>query len=293
VLVELVRAATPDGCTLDGALNRPAAGAVKNLSIDAIALIHGTGGNFYSSTFLELLATKLAERGVAALRANTRGHDGISTLVTAKGAVRSGAAYELVDDCRHDLTAWVSWLKQHVGPRIALLGHSLGAVKCLYSMAQKPDMGVEAVIAISPPRLSYSWFCQSEKAAEFLETYRRAEDLMRTGQPSALLEVKLPLPFVITAAGYVEKYGPDERYNYLNFLAAVPCPTLTLFGGIEIANNMAFQQAPDEVRRVAEKKPHIAVDVVPGADHFYTGVRDQAWRRIEAWLMQHFQARPV
>src|SRR5262245_13303630 len=61
VLVELVRTTTPDGCTLDGALNRPAAGAIKNLNIDGIALIHGTGGNFYNSTFFELLATKLAE----------------------------------------------------------------------------------------------------------------------------------------------------------------------------------------------------------------------------------------
>jgi alpha-beta hydrolase superfamily lysophospholipase len=293
VLVELIRATTQDGCTLDGALNRPAASAVKTLSLDAVALIHGTGGTFYSSTFFELLAMKLAERGVAALRANTRGHDGISTLVTAKGAVRSGAAYELVDDCRHDLTAWVSWLRQHVGPRVALLGHSLGAVKCLYSMAQQPKLGAEAVIAISPPRLSYSWFCQSDKAAEFLETYRRAEELMQAGQPSALLEVKLPLPFVIAAAGYVEKYGPDERYNYLNFLPAVPCPTLTLFGGVEIANNMAFQQAPEEVKRVAAKKPHITVDVVSSADHFYTGVRDQAWQRVAAWLTQHFPARPV
>jgi alpha-beta hydrolase superfamily lysophospholipase len=293
VLVELIRTTTPDGCTLDGALNRPATGAVRNLNLDAIALIHGTGGNFYSSTFFEQLATKMAERGVAALRANTRGHDGISTLVTARGAVRSGAAYELVDDCRHDLAAWVSWLKEHVGPRVALLGHSLGAVKCLYAAAQLPKSGVEAVIAISPPRLSYSWFCQSDKAAEFLETYRRAEELMQAGQPGAHLEVKLPLPFVITAAGYVEKYGPDERYNYLKFLPAVPCPTLALFGGFEITNNMAFQQAPEEVIRVAAKKPHIAVDVVPGADHFYTGVRDQAWQRIDAWLTQQFPARPA
>ena len=290
MLVELVRATTPDGCTLDGALSRPPAATAKTLNLDAVVLIHGTGGNFYSSTFFELLATNLAQRGVAALRANTRGHDGVSTLVTRKGAVRSGAAYELVDDCRHDLAAWVAWLNQHVGPQIALLGHSLGAVKCLYALAQQPNLGVEAIIAISPPRLSYSWFCQSAKAAEFLETYRRAEDLIQKGQASALLEVKLPLPLAITAAGYVEKYGPDERYNYLNFLAAVPCPLLTLFGGIEIDNNMAFQQAPEEVRRVAEKKRHLDVDVMPGADHFYTGVRDQAWQSIEAWLAQHFQA---
>jgi len=286
VLVELVRATTPDGCTLDGALNRPAADATKSLDLDAVVLIHGTGGNFYSSTFFELLATNLARRGVAALRANTRGHDGISTLVTAKGAVRHGAAYEIVDDCRHDLAGWVAWLRQYVGPRIALLGHSLGAVKCLYALTQLPNLGIAAVIAVSPPRLSYSWFCQSEHAAAFLNMYRRAEDMIRQGQPQTLLEVKLPLPFVITAAGYVEKYGPDERYNYLNFLAAVACPTLFLFGGAEIENIMAFQQAPDEVRRMGFEKPNIEVDVVPGADHFYTGLRNQAWQRVDTWLQR-------
>jgi hypothetical protein len=121
-----------------------------------------------------------------------------------------------------------------------------------------------------------------------LETYRRADELMQSGKPGALMEVSLPLPFVITAAGYAEKYSPDERYNYLRFLAAVPCPTLALFGGIEIASNMAFQQAPEEVSRFAQKKPHIVVDVVPGADHFYTGVREQAWQRIDAWLTKQF-----
>lgn len=284
MLVELIRATTPDGATLDGALNCPAPGAATPLNLDAVALIHGTGGNFYSSTFFELLAANLAARGVAALRANTRGHDGVSTLVTAKGAVRLGAAYERVEDCRHDLAGWIAWLQHNVGPRIALLGHSLGAVKCLYALAQQPAPGVAALIAISPPRLSYSWFCQSDQAGEFLETYRRAEECVQQGQPSKLMEVKLPLPFVITAAGYVEKYGPDERCNFLHFLESVRCPTLFLFGGVEIENNMAFQQAPEEVARIAARKPHVAVEVVPGADHFYTGVRDQAWRRIDAWL---------
>lgn len=287
--VELVRANTPDGCTLDGALSRPAAEATTFLGLDAVALIHGTGGNFYSSTFFELLAANLVERGIAALRANTRGHDGISTLVTAKGAVRHGAAYELVDDCRNDLAGWITWLQQSVGPRVALLGHSLGAVKCLYALAQAPTLPVAAVMAISPPRLSYSWFCQSDQAAAFLESFRRAEDLVRHGEPQTLLEVKLPLPFVITAAGYLEKYGPDERYNYLNFLAAVTCPTFVLFGGIEVESNMAFQEGPDEVRRLAAKKPHIELELVPGADHFYTGLRAEAWSKINAWLQRRFQ----
>lgn len=297
MLIELVRAVTSDGATLDGALARGArfqraqggdhaTGTLETCPttapFDAVCLVHGTGGNFCSSTFFELLAQRFAERGVAALRANTRGHDGISTLVTGKGPRRQGAAFEIVDDCRHDLGGWVAWLKDNVGPRVALLGHSLGAVKSLYAVAQ--GLTVEAVIALSPPRLSYSWFCKSTKAEEFLSSYRHAEALVAQGEPATLIEVKVPLSMHITAAGYCEKYGPDERYNYLNFLHAVRVPALVLFGAKEVLDNVAFQSAPEEVARWRDKRPNLTVDVVPGGDHFYTGVRADAWQRIETWL---------
>jgi alpha-beta hydrolase superfamily lysophospholipase len=296
VLTELVRGTATDGATLDGALNRgarfqrahgsDAPGTLETCSatppFDAVCLIHGTGGNFYSSTFFEFLVERFVERGITALRANTRGHDGISTLVTAKGPRRQGAVFEIVDDCRHDLAGWIAWLRGNVGPRIALLGHSLGAVKSLYAIAQ--GQVVDALIALSPPRLSHSWFCQSAKAGEFLSSYRQAEALVAGGEPATLIEVKTPLPMHITAAGYCEKYGPDERYNYLRFLHAVRCPTLMLFGGKEVVDNVAFQAAPEEVTRWRDKRPNLTVDVIPGGDHFYTGVRAEAWQRIEAWL---------
>ena len=102
MLSELVRATATDGATLDGALTR-GQGPSAPAPLDAVCLIHGTGGNFYNSTFFEFLAERFAERGSAALRGNTRGHDGISTLVTTKGPRRQGAAFEIVDECRHDL----------------------------------------------------------------------------------------------------------------------------------------------------------------------------------------------
>src|SRR5262249_3353006 len=110
------------------------------------------------------------------------------------------------------------------------------------------------------------------------------EEHVREGRPATLLEVKLPLPFVITAAGYVEKYGPDERYNYLRFLASVPCPTLVTFGGKEVESNMAFQGMPEEVAAVAARHARFGVDTVAGADHFYMEARDEVVRRAEAWL---------
>jgi len=284
MFVELLRVTTRDGFLLDGMLQRPS--AASKLDLDAVCLIHGTGGNFYSSSLFDVFAEKFLNLGCAVLRVNTRGHDGISTAGTTRGGLRVGAAFETVDDCRHDLAAWLDWMRANLGARVALLGHSLGAVKCLYAGAQEPQAAPARIIAVSPPRLSYSWFCSGTRAAEFLAGYQEADALVRAGRPGALLEVKLPLPMVIAAAAYLEKYGPDERYNYLNLLSGVPCPTLVLLGGVETAQNMAFQEAPAEVARLAERHPRLALQTIAGADHFYSGVREEAWQAIEKWLLR-------
>ena len=172
----------------------------------------------------------------------------------------------------------------NLGPRVALLGHSLGAVKCLYAAAQEPAVAPHGIIAVSPPRLSYSWFCASARSSEFFATYREAEARVGADKAGALLEVNLPLPLVITAAGYVEKYGPDERYNYLHFLPKVRCPTLVLVGSVEADKNIAFQETPAELARLAEQHAHLTVATIAGADHFYNGVREEAWQAIATWL---------
>ncbi len=290
MLVDLVQVITRDGVRLDGVYRAPPATTVRKIALDAFCFFHGTGGNFYSSSLFDALAERLLSLGSSVLRVNTRGHDGISTAVTAKGGLRLGAAYEVVDDCRHDLAAWIDWLKQRAGPRVGLVGHSLGAVKCLYALAQEPQLGAACVIALSPPRLSYSWFCSSPEAPEFIETYQQAEERVREGQPAALLDVKLPLPLAITAAGYAEKYGPDERYNYLRFVAGVPCPALVTLGSVEVDTNMAFRGAPEALAQAAHQLPKVRVEVIPHADHFYTTARDQLLMRTQQWLLSLFRS---
>ena len=279
MLIDLVQTTTRDGVRLDGSLL--AATDPPAVGVDAFCLLHGTGGSFYSSSLFDEMTPRLLALGAAVLRVNTRGHDVISNAVTAKGGRRLGAAYEVVDDCRHDIAAWVDFLRQRGLERVGLIGHSSGAVKALYAVAHEPTVDARCVVAISPPRLSYAWFCASPEGPQFLETYRQAE----AGPPTALLDVKLPLPLVITAAGYVEKYGPDERYNYLRFLPGVHCPALVTFGGIEAANNMAFRGAAEALADL--RRPDVAVETVAGADHFYTGVRPALLDRVKAWLEQH------
>lgn len=276
MLVDLVRIQTPDGCTLDGAVQRPnAAGA---LPCDAVILVHGTGSNFYQSTLLEFLADRLLALGVATLRVNTRGHDGISVAVTARGGLRAGAAYEAVDDCRRDLAGWMAFARQQIGPRVALLGHSLGAVKCVYAAVHE-NLDPALVIAVSPPRLSYAWFCQSPRREEFLQTYRHAEILVDANQAATLIDATMPLPMTISAGGYLDKYGPEERINFLPLLPRLRSPALFVFGSNEVETNVAFQNLPAEIAALAKD-----VAMVEGADHFFSGKRGELADAIEKWL---------
>lgn len=284
MLIDLVQTTTRDGVRLDGSYQNPTVSGATRVPLDAVCLIHGTGGNFYGSTLFDDLGGRLLELGCGVLRVNTRGHDGISTAVTNRGGRRLGAAYEVVDDCRHDVAAWVDWLRQRVGARIGLIGHSLGAVKCLYALAHEPSLDASCVVALSPPRLSYSWFCTSPEGPQFLETYAAAERLVEQGQPAGLLDIRLPLPFVITAAGYVEKYGPDERYNYLRFLNGVRTPTLVTLGSLEVENNMAFRGAAEELQAMRDRHGQLTVQTVAGADHFYSGTRTELIASVENWL---------
>src|SRR3712207_8165620 len=50
------------------------------------------------------------------------------------------------------------------------------------------------------------------------------------------------------------------------------CPALVTLGSIEAENNMAFRAAADEL---AALKTHgrLAVETIPGADHFYSAAR--------------------
>lgn len=283
-IVELVRATTPDGLRLDGALQAPPEDVPKTLPVDALLCIHGTGGSFYSSTLFESLARTMTQHGAAVLRVNTRGHDGISTAVTQTGARRQGAAYERVDDCRHDLRAWTAWLAARGYERIALVGHSLGAVKAIYALAHDTHDAVTRLVALSPPRLSHSLFQQGPNAAVFDATYESALAHVERGAGETLVQVAFPLPMIITAAGYLEKYGPDEPYDFLKHLPAVACPTLVTFGAAELADHIAFRDSPPAVQALAAQRPHLALAVIPDADHFYTAQHDALLARLLEWL---------
>lgn len=277
--MELIAFRAADGVELHGALH-PAGSPTDRAAV----FLHGAGSNFYGSSLLKSLRPMLDQLGFNLFSINTRGHDLACTLRAAQGARRGGAAFETVDECRHDIRGAVDCLIERGHRRIALIGHSLGALKAIYSQAFDPHDAVSHIVAVSPPLLSYAAFARGPRR-EFLTMMSRAEQLVAADEGEHLLNVTIPLPLLIAAAGYVDKYGPAERYNLLRFAADVTQPIQIVFGEREVTSpSEAFGGLDKTLRQLAdEHQRDWDIRVIPDADHFYTGCTDALAAAIEHW----------
>ena len=282
--VELVNVTTSDGVRLDGTWRKPSPENASKLGVDLVILHHGVGGNFYGAGMFEEYSDALLERGCAVLRVNNRGHEAISRAMVDGEPQRFGGCYELIDDCRLDWEAWVDFAKAHGYERIALWGHSLGATKSIYYMSEERDSRVKCVVAGSPPRFSYSAFAQMKEGKEFLEMATHAQQLIDDGHPEAILDSTNPYPVMVTAEVWVQKYGPEERYNILKHIPNVGIPLLIMIGTQEEQDLMTFRELPPEVQKLAGELQYLTFESIPGADHAYTHQRDYVWGVVSRWL---------
>jgi hypothetical protein len=284
VIVELVHTTTRDGMRLDGALHRAANPAASTTS-DVLLCLHGVGGNFYGSSLFHRISPTLLDAGVSLLWANTRGRDSIHTTQINGQPARRGAAYELVDDCRFDIAAWLSFLGSAGFEQPGMLGHSLGAIKALYSEATEPHPHTSCAIALSPPRLSFAMFNQGKQSAPFFTSISLAERSVQAGRPHELMEVSVPYPMLISAGSYLDKYGPEEKYNIVNFANRVRPPTLIIYGGQELSSgNPAFAGVPEALAALPDQGQRFTLATIAEADHNYSGKQRELAGELVNWL---------
>jgi hypothetical protein len=113
-----------------------------------------------------------------------------------------------------------------------------------------------------------------------------AEQMVEDGRGEELFTATFPFPLLIAASAYIDKYGPDERYNLLNFAADLPCPALFTYGSKELTHGgIAFADLPSILMELPNAEQR-QVTVVEGADHLYTGVSHQLGEAIAAWLSE-------
>lgn len=280
--IELCRQVTDDGVSLDGALCRPES-PTNALPVDAFLLVHGTGSNFYSPGVLETFARQAVEAGCPALRVNTRGHDLMTSLPGASGR-RGGAAYESIAECVPDLRAWIAFLANRGYANIALVGHSMGGVKCLYFASKESHPAVKRIIGIAPPRFCHAHWMAHPGAEPFRESFERATRLIAEGRGDELITVRQPLPLPITAAGFVEKYGPADEYDYIPRLSSIAADVLLIIGSESVATSPAFDSLPAELDALAARDRHIHCEFVNGANTPFRGYEDMPFELTAEWI---------
>ncbi len=279
--VELVHVIAEDGLRLDGVLIPAVNAPSVDLGVDCLLCVHGTGSNFYASALFNGLSPHLLEGGLPLFRGNTRGHD----LIATSAGRTHGSAYERVSDCLLDLRAWLKLIADRGYRRVGLLGHSLGALKGIYALANEEFAAIARLLAVSPPWLSYERFRAGRKSELFLATLAKAQAHVDAGRGETLMEVLYPLPYFVTAAGYLDKYGVDERYHTPRLILQVSTPTLVTFGTEELGAGGAFAGLPEEIERLrAAGETSAEVRILAGANHQYLGCHAELAGVLLRWL---------
>ncbi len=276
----LCRTTTADGLFLDGSLG----GADSSGTDTVFLLVHGTMSNFYAPGPLERFATQADQAGFASLRINTRGHDGMCSLSGPGGSGRGGATSEIVSDCSLDIAAWIEFLIDLDCSRIILVGHSMGGVKSVFSQVDAPYAEVAGIVCLSPPRFSHEHWINHPNADDFRESFDRAVHLVREGRSDELMPCRQPLPMLVTAGAFLEKYGPHDRYDIVRLLPHLNCPVLVTIGSSTIESSPAFDSVPGEVRKLADQDDAVTLLVIDGEDMSYSRDPQSPFGLAHTWL---------
>jgi hypothetical protein len=217
------------------------------------------------------------------LSLNSRGHDVVSMTITTEGRrTVNGTALEELDEAPLDFKAGMNWLQERGFTHTGIAGHSLGAVKAIYSQA-RGGADAACVAAISPPRFNHDEFIEMF-GERFQQVLAQARAHVDAGKPEALLRVAVPIPTIFGAAQYLKKFGPEDRYDCGRLIAETGCPTLHLYGSEEFAIGAELARAATASLKLASHHPHLEVICIEGADHGYTGRVPQALAALDGWL---------
>ena len=266
---------TPDSVDLDGLLFRPT--EIRN-SESAILMVHGVGWNFYRG-LMKKMAERLANRGFTTLSMNTRGHDWLARGGSGRDFV--GAAFETIEESIFDLDGFIDYLEAKGFTRLALIGHSLGAVKVLKYQAEHQRPSVKTVVSVSSPDLSPGNLLGK---AELSLDYEAAEQLMKNGESESLIRGNFAsdMDVYFSAQTIVNKYGPEGRGDARKFISRINVPTLITTGSEEKKISEYGKQLAELARSTVLTRTEIE-----GADHFYKGKEDQLELILYDWLRRH------
>jgi pimeloyl-ACP methyl ester carboxylesterase len=259
--------------------------------------MHGSAGNFYENRFIDHIADRTNGAGYAFLTGDNRGRDYFSDFLRQKNgelsSVRIGTAFEIFEECIHDIRGWIDFLVERGYRKVVLEGHSTGAIKVTYYQSVLQDKRVVGLILMSPSddialqqRDLRDRFHESVRIAEQMVKERHGRDFM----PPRLYE------YQISASTYLDFFGPKTAAGIFNFasksnalgrLSRIKCPILAFYGTKDEALTINPQDALRLIRTAATSSPKCDTYTIEGSHHSYRGYETKVAQLIVRWLVKN------
>jgi len=284
---QFIRAATDDGLLLQALLHYPSEQSEK-----VVIHIHGMAGNFYDNRFLDAMAVSFTTSGWAFLCPNTRRHDStadIPIVGTDERYRRVGNSNEIFEESILDIKAWLDVAESMGYKNIVLQGHSLGAVKVAYYMAQSKDERVSGLVLASPPDM----IGLAEQEKEHDKKVAFAKQMMAVGRDDELMPEKIWDWYYLSPQTFLNFSIRDNDIDIFNTydkdkasksLENIPVPVLAFCGGEDDANIVPAEEAMSIIKKKAKAHKSFETRVVEGASHSYYNHEAEVAELIINWI---------
>lgn len=241
--------------------------------------------NGFGATIMEgpghWLATRLARSGFAALTPMTR----------ASGF--TGSIIANLDEIVDDLGKWMDFLEDRGSRRIVLVGHGLGANLTAIYAAETGDPRVAGLVFLGPIGDLPQWARQSLGSDRYESILSRAARDVENGG-SQLITDKFYLPpparngergmFGQRSGSWLDFFGPGARTVLTERLAEIESPIAVLAGSNDY---LVGRDIPGKLENAAAGPVRVLWYGGPnGADHWFSGLRNQAASDVAAWTRE-------
>ena len=86
-----------------------------------------------------------------------------------------------------------------------------------------------------------------------------------------------------SAGSLLDKYGPDDRYDFYRHLPSIELPLLLTLGGLE--DGLGFAPLAVDGPALADKQANLTYASIEGADHSYLARVPEVWSLTREWLL--------
>lgn len=287
--MQIVTTKTSDGLSYKGLLSEPAQPGSK-----IIVHIHGMSGNIYYNSFYPAMHKLFPENGIAFLVGEHRGTGSITQFESSKGVQNIGNTFELFEDSRFDIQAWIDYARNLGYSEIWVSAHSLGPSKLAYYVDQTPNNGLAGLIFISPSDM-IGLVHEPKELPVHQKLLAEAQALVNQGKPRQLLSGYLWGNLILSAQTYANFFGEHAKTAIFNFgqrqlgwkvVNGINLPVLAFTGTAD--DGIAPVIDPHAAMKLLEKElvnsPRKQTVVYAKAEHDFEGFGEQLVQDIVGFI---------